>query len=66
MSAAPRCYEDMLASRREEFSNFMWASRHLKPQVAYQQERRALPQYHKDEVLKCPKIQELLETVSGN
>jgi hypothetical protein len=64
MCSSSRCYQDFLAPRREELSNFMWASRQINPQIAYKQPTRPSPQYHKEQVLKSPKIQELLSEVS--
>jgi glycerone phosphate O-acyltransferase len=64
MCSSSRCYQDFLAPRREELSNFMWASRQINPQIAYKQPTRPSPQYHKDQVLKSPKIQELLSELS--
>ncbi|XP_015837346.2 dihydroxyacetone phosphate acyltransferase isoform X1 [Tribolium castaneum] len=64
MCSSSRRYQDILAPRKTECSNFMWASRQLNPQVAFKQAKKPSPQYHKDEVVKSPKIQELLITLS--
>lgn len=59
-----RVYKDILEPRRADPSTFMWASRSINPQLAYKQETSATPEYHKKEVVKCAKIQDLLTTVS--
>ncbi|XP_044263881.1 dihydroxyacetone phosphate acyltransferase [Tribolium madens] len=64
MCSSSRRYQDILAPRKQECSNFMWASRQLNPQIAFKQDQKPSPQYHKDEVVKSPKIQELLITLS--
>lgn len=60
MTTVSRYYEDILAPRRQEISNFMWVSRQLNPQIAYKQTTKPTPQSHKDAVVQSAKIQELL------
>lgn len=54
-------FKDILKERRQEYSNFMWISRHLNPKVAYERLIKPTPKFHKEEVLKSRKIQEVIE-----
>lgn len=57
-------YENLLELRKRDYS-FIWASRKLNPKLAYHQGiPRPTPVSHKKNVLRCPRIQELLENVS--
>lgn len=58
-----RFYENFLEYRRNG-NNWSWTSRELNHQLAFKQSEFRKPEYHKDAVLKSPKIQDLLDQVS--
>lgn len=56
-------FENILEPRRQEISNFIWASRELHPKVPHKQLRKIGPGEMKLEVLNSPKIRSLIEKV---
>lgn len=60
-----RVYENFLEYRKKG-NTFLWVSRDLNhQQLAFKQSQFRNPEYHKEAVLRSPKIQDLLENVSG-
>uniref|UniRef100_A0A1Y1N952 GPAT/DHAPAT C-terminal domain-containing protein n=1 Tax=Photinus pyralis TaxID=7054 RepID=A0A1Y1N952_PHOPY len=57
-------FKDILTDRRTEYSNFMWISRHLDPKAAYERLIKPTPNFHKEEVLRSVKIQEIIDRIS--
>lgn len=55
---------DILEPRKQEYSNFLWASRKLNLKLAVIKEVRPTPKSLKRDVLDSLKIQELIENVS--
>lgn len=63
MTENSRIYENFLDYRRKG-NNLAWVSRELNHQLAFKQKKLTTAEYHKQAVLKSPKIQELLDKVS--
>ncbi|KAF5304886.1 hypothetical protein FQR65_LT00770 [Abscondita terminalis] len=57
-------FKDILQDRRKEWSNFMWISRQLNPKLAYERLTKPTPKFHKLEVFKSRKIQDVIEKFS--
>lgn len=58
-----RVYENFLEYRKKG-NNCSWVSRELNHQLAFKQSTLRKPEYHKESVVKSPKIQDLLDKVS--
>lgn len=63
MTENTRIYEDLLDYRRKG-NNFAWISRDLNHQLAFKQKKLTTADYHKQAVLKSPKVKDLLDKVS--
>lgn len=64
MTDNSRLYENFLEYRRNG-NTLAWISRKLNLQLAFKQKKLTTPAYHKEAVLKSPKIQDLLNKVSS-
>lgn len=57
-------FVDILEPRRNEFSNFMWASREVNLLLPNRQIKPVAPDSHKVNVFNSPRIQLLIERVN--